>query len=70
MDNNNTELSPHDVLALNEVMNGEMAAMKMMQMNVNMAQDPDLKAFMQQPMEARRARMQAMQQFIATNSVT
>lgn len=69
MDNNNTELSPHNALELNEVMNGG-AAMKMMHMSVNMAQDPDLKAFMQQPMKARRARMQAMQQFIAKNSVT
>lgn len=63
MDNNNTELSPHNALELDEVMNGG-DALKMMQLSVNMAQDPDLKAFMQQPLEARRARMRAMQQFL------
>jgi hypothetical protein len=70
MYNNNEGLTPHDALELNEVMNGGMASMKMMQMSMKMAQDPDLKVFMQQNLESRRARIQAMQQFIASVGAT
>ena len=70
MDNNNLEVTPHDALELNEVMNGGMAAMKTMQVSMDMVQDPDLKAFMQQSLTARQARMKAMQNFISNYSVT
>ncbi|HML34620.1 MULTISPECIES: hypothetical protein [Sporomusa] len=66
---NTTGLTPHDALELSEVMNGAMTIMKMMQMNMNQVQDPDLKTFMQQTLEARRIRMQAMQQFISNQHV-
>lgn len=67
---NNRELTPHDALELNEVMNGGMAAMKMMQVSMDMVQDPDLKAFMQQSMTVRQARMKEMQSFISNYTVT
>lgn len=70
MDNNNTKLTPHDALELNEVMNGGLAVMKMMQMSMDMVQDPDLKALMQQSLAARQARMEAMQNFISNYTVT
>lgn len=63
-------LTPHDALELNEVMNGEMVTMKMMQLSVNMVQDPDLKTFIQKSLQAKQARMQEMQQFLLNNATS
>lgn len=60
---NTNGLTPHDALELNEVMIGGMTTLKMMEANLTMVQDPDLKEIMQNCLEAKKNRMQEMQQF-------
>ena len=41
-----------------------MACMKMMEVNMKMVQDPDLRTFMQNSLQNKKMRMKEMQQFI------
>ncbi|WP_411679316.1 hypothetical protein [Clostridium thailandense] len=63
---NNTNLAPHEMLELHELISGEIVSLKRTQANISMVNDNELKNYMQQCLNSKKTAIEQIQNFIST----
>jgi hypothetical protein len=60
----NTQVAPHEILELHELLNTNLIGAKKMTANMSMVQDQALKSFMKDSLNNKKAKIQELQNFI------
>lgn len=62
----NSQIAPHEILELHELLNSNILASKKLNATVSMVQDENLKAIIQNSLNNKKARIQELQNFVNT----
>ena len=58
-----TELAPHEMLELHEIINSEVTCTKKLQASLGMVTDPDLQLFMERSIQLKKDTLRKYQEF-------
>jgi|GEM_PF-2782278 len=62
----NSQIAPHEILELHQLLNSNILASKKLNATVSMVQDENLKAIIQNSLNNKKARIQELQNFVNT----
>jgi hypothetical protein len=65
---NTTNLAPHEMLELRELMDTDIIGAKKMQASMSMVDDDELRSFMERCLNSKKENLDSMQTFIENNT--
>lgn len=65
---NTTNLAPHEMLELRELMDTDIIGAKKMQASMSMVDDDELRSFMERCLDSKKENLDSMQTFIENNT--
>lgn len=65
---NTTNLAPHEILELRELMDTDIIGAKKMQASMSMVDDDELRSFMERCLDSKKENLDSMQTFIENNT--